>query len=278
VGTLLHTKVYGEFLICYGTEGVSRVRRTQNGPVEEKICPVGIWGRGAVGGEESEHLAQGKDGNAYMVGQGARRYARPGIHEPEEVGPDCYRLGWAEFLGTLPAGDLLLIVFDPTEKRYWFSHSTDGYLLTSTGLCRSLGCVPSSVARFPGSTALLGAAITNLSGNATVTIKTVPFSAGRRDPFTVDRIDITGIDTETTEANRWKVIPYGKLQRNQAERTFDAEYADTRGVAAVDFPAVEHAYAFVHADRTKCGLDEAIAYMDFEKNPSLRKWLTVESL
>jgi hypothetical protein len=282
-GAIKGTALYGGDLIVFGDAGISRIRETEIGPVEEQISPVGIWGRGAFAGGKLkdgsfEHLAVGLDGYAYMVGQGAMRYAREGWHSPEMVGRDCYRLGWAEFVGAFTAGDTMRITHDPTEHRYWIAEEDDAYLLTDTGLSHSLGVVPSSAVRLPGSANLIGSAITDATGGDVVTVKTVPMDLGRRDPFTMERIDCSATDTATDPAEQWKITPHGKLQRTQSERTFPAVDVDTRGVGAVEFPAVEHAYTFAHGDRTKCTMDDATGYADLDKNPSLRQWLTVEEL
>lgn len=281
-GAHLRVEVQGGDLLVYGTEGVSRIRETEIGPMEERASPVGIWGRASSGGHAQERVSVGRDGHLYLAGDGAGRYAVDGYYEPTQVGPSFHRLGYAEYLGTLNSGtraDFLHVVHDAEGERYWFSAGNGSYLLSRTGLSHSLGVVPSVGFRAAGNGALLGAAKTDLSGAAAVTLRTVAFDAGRRDPFNVGRIDLTTSDTASDPADRWSVVGMAKLKKQDAMRTFPAVAADVRGVAAVDLLGVEHQYEFTAADRTKVDLDGAIAFVDPpDKAPSLRKWLTVESL
>lgn len=282
VGTVLRTRVYRGDLIVYGTEGVSRVRMSEIGPVEEKICPIGLWGRASVGGEDSavneegELMSLGLDGNIYMVGTGAMRYATEGVYQPENVGRECYRLGYAEYLGALQSAtpaDHLHVVYDPTEQRYWFSATDGSYLLTKTGLSYSLGVVPSVCFRVPGSAALLGAAKTSLTGAMLVRLRNVAFDGGRRDPFNVGRIDCTTTDTAASEADRWYITPYSKLAKHSAMTTFDPVASDVRGSVPVDQYGVEHQYEWTANDRTAVDLDGAVGFIDPpDKSPNMRKW------
>lgn len=281
-GPIQRAEVQGGDLLIYGTEGVSRIRESEIGPIEVQASPVGIWGRASAGGTKDEIVSIGTDGNAYMAGSGAMRYAVDGYYQPEQVGPDFYRLGWTEYLSVLNSGtlaDFVYVVYDPTEQRYWFSHSTDAFLLSKTGLCHSPGVIPSVAFRFPGSKALLGVSIASETNPMGVAIRTVPFDAGRRDPFNVGRIDTTTTDTATDPADRLKVTPLAKLKKQDTMRTFPAVIVDIRGTASVDMLGVEHQYEWTAADRTKVDIDGAIAFIDPpDKSPSLRKWLTVESL
>lgn len=284
VGAILRTKVFGNDLIVYGTEGVSRIRQTEAGPVEEQLSPIGLWARGAVGGSESEHLMVGADDNMYMCGGGAMRYARDGVYAPEQVGRDFYRLGYAEYAGTINSGtptDFAVVCYDPTEQRYWWAHSNEGFLLTKTGLCRSLGVLPSTILRLPGSTALLGAAIVSTTGSShAVTLQTVPFDMGRRDPFIVKEVDLTTTDTAASESDRWTVTPIAKLQKQNAMTTsFPGVVADIRGRASVEMLGVEQAVKMTAVDRTRVDLDDGVIYVaDPGTTPSLRKWLIASSL
>jgi len=281
-GEILCVREYEGDLIVFGVDGVSRVRRTEAGLYEERIGPVGIWGRASVGGTSRELACVGKDGNIYMTGEAAMRYANEGVYAPERVGTQFFRLGFAEFIATLNNGtrsDFLMVLFDPTEHRYWFSAGDGSYLLSKTGLSHSLGIIPSAALRFPGSAALIGTAKTDISGALAVVLRTVAFDLGRRDPFNVGRIDLTTTDTASSEADRWKARAKAKLRKQDAMRTFPDITADVRGVATVDLIGIEHQYEFRAADRTKVDLDGAIAWIDPPgKNPSMRKWLTVEGL
>lgn len=281
-GEILNVREYEGDLIVFGVDGVSRIRRTEAGLYEERISPVGIWGRASVGGTPRELACVGKDGNIYMTGEGAMRYANEGVYAPERVGTQFFRLGFSEFIATLNSGtraDLLFVLFDPTEHRYWFAFSDGAYLLSKTGLSHSLGVIPSMAMRVPGSAALIGKAKTDIAGAAAVTLRTVAFDLGRRDPFNVGRIDITTTDTAASEADRWKVTPKAKLRKQDSMRTFPAVTVDVRGVATVDMLGIEHQYEFTAADRTLVDIDAAVAWVDPPgKNPSMRKWLTVEGL
>jgi hypothetical protein len=272
VGGIEKAMVYGGDLIVYGTEGVSRVTATEIGPLEEQISPVGVWGRGAAGGDVGEQLMLGKDGEAYMVGQGAMRYALEGVYMPEQVGRDCFRLGWSEYLGGMNAGEFLFVVHDPANDHYWFADGDEAFLLTRTGLCRSLGVIPSCALRLPGQTALVGAALEAASGADQVNLRTVPFDLGRRDPFTVERIDMTTTDTASSASDRWVVRMHSKLHKHLGLTTFPDVTADVRGVASVEQLGVEHSAEFEAADRTKVDLDGAVAYVS-DKTPSMRKVL-----
>lgn len=389
-GAIKAMAVHGSDLVVWGAEGTSRVAMSEAGPVEVREAPVGIWGRAAFGGSPAELLFLGKNGEAYMVGSGAQRYARSGVYQPEPVGPTTFRLGWSEFLGTLTAGDSTYVPFDPLTNRYWFACATDSYLLTTTGLSRNLGAFWASCIRVAGQSALLaygttknhltngtftGAAtgwtlgagwvygtnnvaattassslsqavsamaralksgvayalkltVTRSAGSLAVTlgatahtttisasgtyqfrwdfdgnsaglvitgtgfsgtiddvslvpavdIETVPFDGGRRDPYVVERVDLSTTDTVTEEAARWQVRCKSKLQKHLALTTFDWVTADIRGVASVEQSGVEHAINMQAADDTAVDLDAAVAYVDFQKTPSLRQWLTKSGL
>lgn len=279
-GAILRTKVFNGDLIVYGTEGISRIRQTEIGPVEERLSPIGLWARGAVGGNESEHLCVCSDNNMYMAGGGAMRYAREGVYAPEQIGSDFYRLGFAEFADKLNSGvptGYATITHDPQEQRYWWAFSNDGYLLTKTGLCRSLGVLPSAILRLPGSASLLGAAKTDATGFLAVTLQTLPFDAGRRDTFIIPEVDLTVVDTDSNAANRWKVVPYAKLQKHESMITHAswAELADIRGRASIELLALEAAIRLTAVDRTKVDIDDGLIFVaEPGKTPSMRKWLT----
>lgn len=384
-GALKRIEVYGSELAAYGAEGVSLVRDSEIGPIEEQVSPIGVWGRGAVGGTKDERLSLGKDGNAYMLGGGSR-YARPGVYEPVQVGRSMYCLGWAEFLGTLASGDSTIISHDPSkEKSYWIADADDAYLLSLTGLCRSKSIVPSCIFRMNGSTSLIGACLANIeyqsngtfasatgwtagtgwsiaggvaactAGSATlaqseasmavvpvdgqiytvqftvsgysagsmtvslnggaasdaisadgtykialecgtnttglvftptaatltldnvsivagVDIRTHPFDAGMRNPFTVERLDLTTSDTATDANGRWKARARSKLQKHLSATTFSFVSSDIRGVIPLEQLGIEHDFQLVAADRTAVDLDGLLATLS-NKTPSLRNWL-----
>jgi len=269
VGSVEACKVYEGELIVYGTAGVSRIRYTEIGPLEADLSSVGILGRGALNGDMDEHLYVGKDQNLWMIGEGAVRYSLTGIYSPELVGIDCFRLGFYEYISTLGADDFTFVSYDAGSQFYWISDDGDSFMLSRTGLSRSLGSHPSCSVRMPGYATRIGAAV---AGAATVTIRTHPFDMGRRDPFNVDMIALATTDTAAVATDRWKAIMYSKLRKQDAESTFDAVYADSRGVAAVNLCGIEHSIELVAADRTKVDLDGAIVQIS-NKQTNMRPWL-----
>jgi hypothetical protein len=385
-GAVQNACQYGGDLLVIGAEGASLVRDTEIGPVEQQACPIGGWGRMARGGETHEQLFLGKDGNAYMVGEGAQRYVREGVYAPEMVGYQCYRLGWSEYLGALTASEATRIAYDPAEQRYWLTDGVTAYLLSRTGLSRSSAIRPSAVVRLPGQAGLIGAydpeeyvqtgdfasgtgwtpasgwvigggeatatasggilqqvpadfavaptagvlygvtftvggpvtggfAVALNGGTASATIstagthtvlvecgsgssgltftptstltctlddvsmvtavdlRTVAFDLGRRDPFTVARLDLTTSDTASSEHARWRARMHAKLRKQDALTTFDWTVADVRGAASVELSGVEHEIELAAADRTAVDLDAAVAWLDLQKNPDYRPWL-----
>jgi len=117
-GSVYCVKELGNGLMVYGSNGIAYMQPVSS-PVPtfgcRQIMNVGLLSRGAVGGDENQHLFITEDGTAWLA----------------TAEPKLTRLGYGEFFGSLsnPA-----ICLDIPQSEFHISDADTGYILTKDGL------------------------------------------------------------------------------------------------------------------------------------------------
>ena len=230
-GPIRTMKPLGANLIVYGQRGVSIVSRNASGGYDETPVNMrGVPSRGAVAGDDSEHIIIDTDGDLW-------RFNSSGV----------VRLGFKEFVASLTLASAI-ISFDPEFREYWVSDGTATYVLTSSGLGGPVSLLPSSLVRSYGTATLIGTAPTvdfdiavslppdlDHTDSDIVLIRTVPLDFGRRGQKHITTIHIAseGIrDGRATVHYRQKQTTATFIRRNQDKVNF-------QGVARIDVNLVD---------------------------------------
>lgn len=138
-GPILSLKSLGDNLIAYGQRGVSILtKNTTGGYAETPVEMRGIASRGAVGGDDSEHIIIDTDGDLWRFGSQGRSH-----------------LGYKEYIGSLTIADAV-VTFDQHFRDFWISDGVDSYILTKWGLGGPVSLLPSSLVRSYNSATLIG--------------------------------------------------------------------------------------------------------------------------
>lgn len=120
-GEVLVVKPLGNTIIVYGTNGIAALYPV-NAPYPtfgcKPISDIGILSRGAVGGDDLNHIYIDEGGS---------------LHQITVEGQD-QRIGYQEFLSSLSNP---IIAFDKHRREYHISDSTSGYILTREGMGES---------------------------------------------------------------------------------------------------------------------------------------------
>lgn len=120
--------------LAFGQNGVAALVPDGNIYRDERLLPLGIAGRGAVGGDLIECVFVDTNKEAWRIRANSA---------PE-------RLRFAPHLSTLTAADIT-VAFDPMERTYWISDKAKGYVLDSDGkLGGPLDLFPTSLVREGG--------------------------------------------------------------------------------------------------------------------------------
>ena len=221
-GTIYKILPVGDLLMVYTDRGVSRVRLTEAGMIEDPVSDVGIGARGLVGGDDKEHIFLDRTGNLNRVDQNG----------------NVERLGYDEFL--IPIASVgTLISLDPLERFYSIANETYGFMLTRTGLCKTPCMRPTSLWRIG---TLYGPTI-ETEGTA-ATIETDIFDGGFRGVHEVMYVRIAATDT-----SGWTVAVKWRLNKNDDFTTASAVPFDDRGVARVKTSGIEFKLVLNVADR-----------------------------
>lgn len=138
-GPILSLKHLGDNLIVYGQRGVSVFTKNPSGGyIETPVLMRGIASRGAVEGDDSEHVFVDTEGDLW-------RFTSKG-HT---------RLGYAEYIGSLTIANVV-VSFDPQYREFWISDGVDSYILNRSGLGGPVSLLPSSLVRSYNSGTLIG--------------------------------------------------------------------------------------------------------------------------
>lgn len=153
-GKVLAILPMGDTYIIYGEDGIAALREIQGGLGFVEVsypAHLGLYARGAVAGNDQQHVFRGTDGGLWMI--------NPKL--------DAVKLDYAWTLDTHDR-----IVYEPVENLFWISDDTESYCLSTGGLAGPIDQVPSSLA-------LIGDEIVG-----TGTAYTAPEEEG--DPLTVE--------------------------------------------------------------------------------------------
>lgn len=185
-GPILSLKNLGDNLVVYGQRGVSVLKKMASGGYDETPLEMpGIASRGAVDGDEKEHIIIDTDGELWRLSS-----------------EETVRLGYVEFIGSLTIADAI-VSFDPEYRDYWISDGVTTYVLSPYGLGGPLSLLPSSLIRSYRTATLIGTAPT-VDFNITVTpptdldhthsdivlIRTVPIDFGYRGQKHITAIQV----------------------------------------------------------------------------------------
>lgn len=180
-GKVLSVKELGNGVMVYGEDGIAYMPHSSGGegiaPTFGMIrpLPVGIAGRGAVGGSNSQHIFIDIGGNLWSVGVG-------------EAGVDYRRLGYKEYLLDLIEDDVV-ISFDSHRSEFYISGKEASYVLSS-GLTQ-INQHPTSVDYIAGG--LVGLYKETLDGGTIdnrVRVVTNPFDMNMRGVKTIVGLNV----------------------------------------------------------------------------------------
>lgn len=174
-GNVLLVKPLGKFCMIYGDKGISAVYPAQGTYGMETLMATGIAGRGAVGGDDRQHVFLDEDGYLWII--------------DDQLKLD--RLDYHEFLNGMLGGNPV-ITFDPTDQEYFIATETASYLLTRAGLSR-IHQSPTAIVHEPTSglstTAAYGVVADNNLGLDAV-VKTDLFEFGEPGMKTIKALEL----------------------------------------------------------------------------------------
>ncbi len=120
-GDIVSLKALRNHVVVYGNDGVSAVTPYSQPfatfGLQERILPIGLAARGAVGGDLDEHIFMDNSGVIWRLDNQLK----------------LQRLGYKEFGSTL-LGNEILIGLDPNERDYYISDDTDCFCLNASGM------------------------------------------------------------------------------------------------------------------------------------------------
>lgn len=144
-GSVRTVRQLGDELVVYGSNGVTRLVRGENGYVENHLLDSDIPGvpcRTAVAGDEKEHYVLCNHKSLYRL--------RPG--QPAEL------LEYDEHLSALTMANVVA-TWDPLRRYAHFCDDADGYIFTGFGLGRTDAVRPTSLFRLSNTVNLYGVAV-----------------------------------------------------------------------------------------------------------------------
>lgn len=227
-GTIYSIRPIGDLLMVYTDRGVSRVRMTEEGLVEDQVSNVGVITRHQVGGDMYEHIFVDDTSNLNRV---------------DENG-NVSRIGYDEFM-IFVSGTGMLISVDPLERFYSISDGTYGFMLTRTGLSKTPCMMPTSLWR---SGTLRGPTI-ETTGTA-ATIETDIFDGGYRGVH-----EIVFVRIATTDTIGWTVAAKWRMNKDDNFTTETAVAFDDRGVARVKTSGIEFKLLLTASNRALADLE-----------------------
>ena len=227
-GAIRSIRPVGDLLMVYTHNGVSRIRMTESGFVEDDVHDIGVSARHQVGGDMREHIFVDKTNNLNRV---------------DENG-NVSRIGHADEMIFI-AGAGMLISIDPMERFYALSDGTYGYMLTRTGLSKTPCMMPTSYWR---NDTLHGPTIETTGTPAT--IETDIFDGGFRGVHEVVHVRVATYDT-----SGWTVTVKWRLNKNDDFTNETAVAFDDRGDARVKVSGIEFKLLLTAANRSLVDLE-----------------------
>lgn len=244
-GPIQHLRQVGPYLICYGSNGISLLNRTENGYEETVLLDQGIPGRGCVAGDEKQHLFLGNRFDLWKIdAKGALE-----------------RLDYSEYMELFTTPSACVMTYDPVRGQYWISNGTNCFTYTGYGLGQSDAVQPSSILRFSSDEVLFGSAITKADPQVARIVGPIIGEPNRQT------IEISSLDTSAIEADSssWTATVDWRLRQSDAFRRPSYTDVSDRGrcfvkKTGVDFRPVHYAPNYKEVD-----LDRVVA------NPSIGK-------
>jgi len=160
-GAILCIKPLGDRMVVYGSRGISVLHPDGDRYREQVLTSVGIAGRGAVGGTDTEHLFIDSIGDAW-------RLLASGV--PEHIKR-------REYFSAMTGADIV-VTYDPGERDYWVSDGSVCYVITPSGVGGPTTIKPSSLLR-AGNGALCGTAI-GIGDSLDIQVETCDFDIAER--------------------------------------------------------------------------------------------------
>lgn len=247
-GDIMRLLPIGDGLMAYTKSGVSYLRWTERGFVEDVKHDVGILYRGCAGGDLKGHLFHNANDQLNMV----------------DANGNVERLGYREFGGTLLTNEEIICV-DSEERTYTISDSATGYTLTRTGLSRTDAVRPTSMFRMTGASGLSGTAEVAADPVA-AGLRTDTFDGGFRGVHEVVNVHIA-----TTDTIGWTVAVAWRLNKNDAFTTTTAVSFDDRGNARVKVFGIEFQLILAAANRKLVDLERVEIEMRMGGKKKLRQ-------
>jgi hypothetical protein len=182
-GAVLVLKELGNGVIAYGEDGISALVPVSSPEPTfglRKIADFGVFGRGAVGGDENQHVFMDWEGDSWVLEQDTQS-----LHSATNY--MLKRIGYKEFFSgfTVP-----MVSYDNRRKEFHLASEASSYVLTEQGLGQE-SQMPTSLFRYKGS--LVGVATADESSIAMVV--TDVFDFGIRDLKTVTTVELGIITT-----------------------------------------------------------------------------------
>ncbi len=128
-GSVQVIKQLGNDMVAYCTDSVNLLRTTERGYSQQKLLSIGVASRGAVCGDENEHVFVDQSGLLWRLSPGSKPV----------------RLGYSSSIGALTLANITS-TFDNSERDFYFSDGTTGYVLSRDGLSQ-ITSIPTTVSR-----------------------------------------------------------------------------------------------------------------------------------
>jgi hypothetical protein len=243
-GTVQVVKSLGRHLIAYGTDGVTAFTHISgegdvpatygaNSPALPIMSGLGIYDRGAVAGNDQIH---------YWIDPTGKMWSLNANLELEERGYEEY------FSEATERGETFVGTYDPIEGDFYFSTEERGFLLTASGLSRSLYRFPNFTS-WGGKRYAVEKADGNLSGKYAV-LETNAFDLRDRSRKTITAVNLGYRGGGTVEvALRYK---------NSASGSWNMTHwvpVSPEGNAAIRVQALEHRVMVRASDPTTFELE-----------------------
>lgn len=247
-GPIQHLRQVGPYLICYGTNGISLLNRTENGYEETVLLDQGIPGRGCVAGDEKQHLFLGNRFDLWKID------AQGGLE----------RLDFSEYMEVFTTPSACVMTYDPVRGQYWISDGVNCFTHTGYGLGQSDAVQPSSILRFSSDDVLFGTAITKGDPQAARIVGPI-IDQPNKQTFEVSSLDVAAIESDSsswTATVDWRLRQSDKFRRPSYTDVSDRGRCFVKKTG-VDFRAVLYAPNYKEVD-----LDRVLVYPSIGK-PSL---------
>lgn len=231
-GRVLCIKPLGDRVIVYGEDGIVALTPTGGGggvpPTfgRDKIAPIGIPQRGAVGGDKTAHVFVDTEGDLWrLTGQGIQR------------------LGYKEYLSTL-LDEEIVVSMDTKRRRFFIGSNTNGFVLDN-----GLGKVKTSITSCDFvQGGLVG--YTNDFGLDTATILTNEFDVSIRGIKTITYVLVNAVSAFLLECRVWY-----RFEKDAAWAQGDWVPFNAEGAARVQTSGVDFRVEIRGADYTDLYLD-----------------------